>query len=619
MNVVPTVAQKRRPIARRPLGGSARAALPVIPAGLITLVLGAAFIARSGFSYQGRTYFSLFDDSMISMTYARNLAEGHGLVWNAGGDPVEGITNLLWTLWMAVIHLAGASDATSSLVIMVSGLGLLVANLFVVHAIARRVAPESPAVAQIAVVLTALLYPLLFWTLRGMEVGLLTLLVSLAVLLALRVVTDSRPRDVAALGAVLAAGLLTRDDSLTWGLVIVAFVAWRNRRAAVVLGLALGATLAAKTGFRLAYYDDALPNTYALKLEGSPLGERLRRGVVALGNIGLIELYAPVALAAVAFARRPKQWPMLALLAALFVVQCAYSVYVGGDVWELFEFTNRYITPVFPCLLILAAYGLHELVTAGRRGARWAIAIAAFFALVGLLNLAVSESSQAQDELIRLSITAGRQAEIWLAIGLAIAAAAGAWALRRGRLSNRTGLVAGGAILAIAISGQQLVSWAGDNADYVREDADMSRYGLLLREETPPEARLLVAWAGAIPYFAHREGVDLLGKSDRVIATGPRQPVPFNPGHDKWNFEYSIGKLRPEVITQLWIGEQQLRSAQPALRSWGYREVGRLASPHFGRVTLYVTRAISPRQRAELRRRLPSVIPGSTLVLDRGR
>lgn len=611
MKVAPSVAPARGPTRRSSPRGLARAAVPLVPAGLITLALGAVFIARSGFTYQGHTYFSLFDDSMISMTYARNLAEGHGLVWNAGGDPVEGITNLLWTAWMAVIHLAGASDATSSLAVMVTGIGLLLVNLFLIHAIARRIAPESPAVAQISVLLTAVLYPLVFWTLRGMEVGLLTVLVSLSVLLALRVVTESRTRDVVALAAVLMAAVLTRDDSLTWGLVIVAFVAWRSRRAAAALALTLGLTLAAKTGFRLAYYDDALPNTYALKLEGIPIADRLRRGFVALGNIGLIELYAPVALAVVALARRPKQWPALALLAGLLVVQCGYSVYVGGDVWEFFKFTSRYVTPVFPCFLVLAAYGLHELVTAGPRGARAATALAVFFALVGVLNAAASESSRVHDELLRLSVTSGRQAEIWIAVGLAIAAAAGAWALRRDRLPSPVGLAVGGAMLAIAISGQQLVAWAEHNADYIREDADMARYGLLLREETPPESRLLVAWAGAIPYFAHRQGVDLLGKSDRVIATGPRQPVPFSPGHDKWDYAYSIGMLRPEVITQLWLEEGRLRSA---LRNWGYVEAGHLASQGRAPVALYVKRGFPPRRLAELRRRLPTVIPGSSLV-----
>jgi len=41
------------------------------------------------------------DDAFISFRYARNLVEGHGLVFNLG-ERVEGYTNLLWTLWIAV-------------------------------------------------------------------------------------------------------------------------------------------------------------------------------------------------------------------------------------------------------------------------------------------------------------------------------------------------------------------------------------------------------------------------------------------------------------------------------------------------------------------------------------
>ena len=37
------------------------------------------------------------DDTFISLRYAQNLWDGHGLVFNPG-DRVEGITNLLWTL-----------------------------------------------------------------------------------------------------------------------------------------------------------------------------------------------------------------------------------------------------------------------------------------------------------------------------------------------------------------------------------------------------------------------------------------------------------------------------------------------------------------------------------------
>jgi hypothetical protein len=48
--------------------------------------------------------------------------------------------------------------------------------------------------------------------------------------------------------------------------------------------------------------------------------------------------------------------------------------------------------------------------------------------------------------------------------------------------------------------------------------------------------------------------VDLLGKSDRVIArTARREGVGFYPGHDKWDYAYSIGSLGPDVVAQLWF------------------------------------------------------------------
>ena len=47
------------------------------------------------------------EDAYITYRYARNLAEGHGIVWNIGEDPVEGGTEFLWT-----VLLAGSSRLT---------------------------------------------------------------------------------------------------------------------------------------------------------------------------------------------------------------------------------------------------------------------------------------------------------------------------------------------------------------------------------------------------------------------------------------------------------------------------------------------------------------------------
>jgi hypothetical protein len=69
-----------------------------------------------------------------------------------------------------------------------------------------------------------------------------------------------------------------------------------------------------------------------------------------------------------------------------------------------------------------------------------------------------------------------------------------------------------------------------------------------------------VLYAGSPIYFSDRGGVDLLGKNDTYVA---RQKPNFTdhvgewnstfyPGHNKWNFEHSIGKLKPDMIAQSW-------------------------------------------------------------------
>src|SRR3990170_7632302 len=60
------------------------------------------FIFRSSFiATDGRRYFSLFDDALISLRYAWNLSHGAGLVWNPG-EYVEGYSNFLMTLFMSI-------------------------------------------------------------------------------------------------------------------------------------------------------------------------------------------------------------------------------------------------------------------------------------------------------------------------------------------------------------------------------------------------------------------------------------------------------------------------------------------------------------------------------------
>src|ERR1700682_3186644 len=89
------------------------------------LIYAALFIYRTSFVVHGERYFSLFDDAMISMRYARNLAHGYGLVWNPGGERVEGYTNPLWVLFMAMVHFLPIAPSKTGLVIQIAAAAAL--------------------------------------------------------------------------------------------------------------------------------------------------------------------------------------------------------------------------------------------------------------------------------------------------------------------------------------------------------------------------------------------------------------------------------------------------------------------------------------------------------------
>src|SRR5215475_4173315 len=101
---------------------TARVALLAIT--LLFVLWGLLYIYRTSTLVGGTRLFLLWDDGMISMRYARNLAEGHGLTWNPDGERVQGISNLGLTLAMALIHLLPVDLWRTSLVFQLLSLGL---------------------------------------------------------------------------------------------------------------------------------------------------------------------------------------------------------------------------------------------------------------------------------------------------------------------------------------------------------------------------------------------------------------------------------------------------------------------------------------------------------------
>jgi hypothetical protein len=490
-------------------------------------VYAALYIARTSFIVDGVRYFTLADDQMISMRYAEHLAKGLGLAWNPGGERIEGYTNFLWVVYMAIFHAAQVPKHLISLCIQISGAVFLAVNLIVVYRIAKRLYQDE-GVALLAVAMTAFYVPLDNWAFQGTEVSVLTLLVSLGTLWTL----DSWEREATPwrLWILLAVTTLIRPDMILFaGAMALAVAAGHSRRVAMLVtsALVVGAFVAAETAFRLWYFGDPLPNTYYLKVTGIPAAMKTSRGLFVA--VLFLSQLAPL-IAVVAFSRRLRQ-PCrgVLLLLAVFALQVAYSVSIGGDAWEWWGGSNRFIAIAMPLFFVVAADAC---------AAVWS----------GLVDAWDSRTVRMAGPAAVLATIVGVN---WMAFALT---------------SDRS----------LPLKRLLLIVKPYET----ESDERAVRAGLALRAFTAPDAVVGVVWAGAIPYFSERTCVDLLGKMDRRIAHEPMRAanpnVPwwaaFHPGHMKWDYEYSIGQLKPDVIqAPLWPVADKTVASQPFLSDYRFQ------------------------------------------------
>jgi hypothetical protein len=544
---------------------------------------GGWLIFRTSFVLDGRRVFCLFDDAMISMTYARNLVEGWGLNWARQGAPVEGFSHPLWTALMVPVNLLPLALDRRGLVMQVAALALLLLHVALVRRLVLRhfTRPGARHWAP-ACVLTAFYLPLAHWALIGMETGLQAVLTTGMVLLALDVVHGRRDRHLA-LFAVCTLALLTRLDMAPLVIAVQAWVIAHGglRRGGPRAGrhwLLGAALLAAAAGgyelFRWVYFHDLLPNTYYLKLGGIPLTVRLLHGLstmlatwrahwpllLAVG-VGI----APLALPA-AGARRDREWgSRLALPAMVFVLCCAYSVYVGGDAWEEEVPANRFVAFAMPQVFVLFNALVNQALSAWKRRLR------------RLRRLQRLQSTRPEGT--AGAVTRGRAGRI----------APTASTADGEPLPLRYALLAATVAALLAANGL----WRQDDLEEswktftaVNRPTHADRYAALLdllhklQRIAEPAASVAVVWAGTPAYFSDFRLVDTLGYNDRRIAHGkPARQLDednfedYVPGHVKWDYSYLLDVRRPDAVLQLW---GDVETVVPMLRAHGYRRAGDL-------------------------------------------
>ncbi len=485
---------------------------------LSALLFYAIFISRTAFTVNGEKYFTLVDDAMISMRYAKNLANGFGLVWNIGEPPIQGFSNLGWTLYMTLIHLLPIPPSKISLFVMITSAVILLGNAWLSFKICKLIAPQMKRAPIIAATITAFYYPLVFWSLRGMEVGIATFLVYAAVLL---VIKPSQPVDLKKsllLGLIVLLALIIRFDMILQITLILGYLLYdriKQKTQLISLSPVLFFYLAGILGiflFQYLYFGSLYPNTYYLKVEGVSIIDRVTVGIKVFVEYASRDFLTPLLIiVAGLFFFRDLRKKEVSLLLALFFIQCVYSIYIGGDYAvplnsPQVDAANRFITQGMPSVIVLCGLVIDYFLSA----------------------LLISSDPESRKKFYLSEI---------LAIGLGLS-------------------------ILIIISGEPWFRWTIYNTPLLDADIWRTKLGIHIRNYTDEDITIAAHAAGQIPYYSNRRTIDLLGKSDSVVAKG-LPASSFRPGHNKWNYEYSILTLKPDLIADEWGRLSEFLSDKP--------------------------------------------------------
>jgi arabinofuranosyltransferase len=537
-----------------------RTVIPHVPGHLFLW----GFVLASSREINGKLHFTLWDDAMISMTYGRTLAQSGEFLWFSGADKVQGFTNMLWTLYMALLHFLGLTGSGAALAISITGVIIITLLALVSKAIIAGKSQDRRVVFISNVCATSVyfLFPLTFWTLRGMEVGLLALLfMSIVYLLQSEPERNNRfSKKSWLLVMLVSAGVATRIDfivpmaALALGLAINRFEpggeAIRKTLARSGLIMLAGTmTLAVILVIQMWVWGDMFPNTYFLKVEGFALQERILRGVFSSLKFFPLAILGFVSWWQIQKNSNVETRQLSTLLFSGVVASLAYSIYVGGDAWEGLQMSNRYLAAALVPILVLCVLAVREMdftskgISFRRR----------FLVITGLSSflLGASVNPFAYKPVYAI---AGILSLSALAVGYRLLEKP---ARQNSRNRHLQGVVATLLVLVFssAIPVSSMLAWRTVQAAGV--DAQMTSLGIALKEATKPGAKIALAWAGAPAYYSERQTIDLLGKNDKRIAH--QTPVfiegswnsEFYPGHNKFDFDYSVGILKPDIMAQL--------------------------------------------------------------------
>lgn len=483
----------------------------------------------------------MVDDAYISFRYLDQLLAGEGLVFNPG-ERVEGYTNFLWIMTLAI---PGALGVPIPLAALLLGLLSGVWTLWTTLKLAERLTGAS-WLGLCVIGLLALDGSFARWAIEGLETLLFTALVTCAILTELD--TSSQRRGTgwrSTPGLLLGLATLTRPEGLLWlGLLVLCrlynavgkSLEWSDRlgptgqtyearsrslgdpmfwQALASLLLSAGMLIIPHLLWRFWYYGEWIPNTAYLKVQP-----------------GFVSALRGVRYAVMFFAHR---WPLLLLLLGLWLWRR----------WQL----RQPLPSVLPSpelahsplrLLLVFAWGVSAyLLLTGGDWMGWG---RFFMPLAPLLSLLWAEKC----------------------IRLHHAPSAGLGYVRR--------LPTIGLLLLATVGAHITSSWWEERPRLARAHAEhQERQAVIawLKAHASPSARVLTEEIGEIPYETGLYTLDVYGLIDKHIAKTGEYDPDSAPGHQKTDLNYSL-RQRPDYLVMADFHHVWARNVDPSAREVRY-------------------------------------------------
>ncbi len=399
----------------------------------------------------------LMDDAFISFRYALNMVQGHGLTFNPNAPPVEGYTNFLWTVLIGGVLACGAEPVVTTQILTTA---LALATVLLIYRVALHWWNGS-AWALLPPLVLAALPPFVLYTARGsgMETALVTLLALLALAQLARVLHQPTLRGGAVAGMLSALVVLTRPDGVLVPLAGGLLLLWQAVR-----------------------QPQARPALLAL-----------------IG--GFVLLYAPY------FVWRYSYYGYL--LPNTFYAKTGSST---AQVVRGWHYTREFVLGLQPFALLVLLGGSLLALWRAQPHQRQAAGLLWLFVLLTAVYVTLVGGDQFP--LGRFFIVALPPLVLLLTHGASALA-------QHGRLAQAGAGLACSALLLTGLVGMPASSSRTPQTAVWREhkvavkNADLGHW---LRLNTPPDTVIATGIAGAMPFYAQRHTVDMLGLNDTYIA-----------------------------------------------------------------------------------------------------